>query len=1070
MATKYGDSANLEKGNNVYYPPVSVPKNAPGKELGSVNNVDPSSSAIRRIINSGGGGGSSYNAAAQAQARQDAINKANAERNRVAEQIELAKQRQAEIEKARILELQRKLLIAGAQKRIIESRNAMGEKIRQQIVNLNRVQNGKSTNASVIQRTNLSTGEVSYSAYERPRYGGSRQMTGSVFESSSIPRQTTKVKENKINNILTPKPNLLINAVNNLKNNTNQSNRILGVSLKPTSSSIPSTLVKNAITTAKFTGAIAKAVPEILVSFGKSLGSGAVKIPLYAIDEAGYISSIRYNPSNKKLYIPQGTKAISTNFGKLSKWVNYDFKSNPAKDEDIKNVVITSVLVLAASPALAAYGGLEAEALIVRNFQAEALQNVIKNPTPQNIAATGLLISGDVFKVSNSLATKKLENGKIVLRKAPEEIFTRKAKEIYLKSRVKPFSIKRPFSSAADFLKGRKPGQFKSFTKDKGLILKSQTVANSAKSLSEQTKFAGKTVTAVNAAAEQLTSWIRRKKIIRKPIPGENVFPVKIKGLLKKFDNGKRLTNKEFANVNSFLQKKVAPNITLLERSLYASPTSGLRINRLGISAERPATLRDIVRGNFKLRGSKPQVLVFENAKIANFPKSLSDIKSKLLRDKPLTTAETNRLIRWQVKTGSGKFKPIGSTIYQGGRELEITIAPGEYIKRVKKYGSVIIDGQKVTIVKAEIFKPSRELARRIKLANEGKLSKIGLKNIEKKLSKELGRNVRIETPKTRGVRFRDNVPVLRIDISRRLRNVSGIIRLKKSGSRSILRSRTITKPNIRRSNIYRNKPKNPAIRKGASRPIPRGGRGKTIPSRRNPPRNRPGRSRPRPTNPRLNPPRPIPGRGNPRNKPPRPIFPTTPSFSSRTLSRSQPTFYVVEKVRGKFRKLYPKPLALKDARDYAVYSIDNRLSKTAFFVPLGRSKRVVVPPRQIQNYASRNSFKVRPYRIRFGKKRQLVNGFIEKRKYFQDTSGEKRALRIARRMSPASRKIMLRNLSKARAVRSGSNIRSSPRMVRRNRPIRRVQIKLSPQRRRQLILQLKKARMVRMRNLRRRR
>jgi hypothetical protein len=156
--------------------------------------------------------------------------------------------------------------------------------------------------------------------------------------------------------------------------------------------------------------------------------------------------------------------------------------------------------------------------------------------------------------------------------------------------------------------------------------------------------------------------------------------------------------------------------------------------------------------------------------------------------------------------------------------------------------------------------------------------------------------------------------------------------------------------------------------------------------------------------------------------------------FSKLILKKSQPVYYVIEKVRGKFKKLYPKPLTKKDARDYAVYSIDNRLSKTAFFVPLGKAKTVARPPKQIQGYYSKNAKKFRPYRIRFGKKKQLVNGFIEKRKYFQDTSGEKRSLRMLRK-SPTKRKVVKR--------------------------------KISPTQRRELLKRLAKARAVRMRNLR---
>jgi len=148
-------------------------------------------------------------------------------------------------------------------------------------------------------------------------------------------------------------------------------------------------------------------------------------------------------------------------------------------------------------------------------------------------------------------------------------------------------------------------------------------------------------------------------------------------------------------------------------------------------------------------------------------------------------------------------------------------------------------------------------------------------------------------------------------------------------------------------------------------------------------------------------------------------------SFKPSTLSKAQPTFYVVEKVRGKYKKLYPKPLTMKDAKDYATYSIDNRLSKTAFFIPLGKSRKVIRPPIQIQNYYAQNSQKFRPYRIQYGQKKQLVNGFIEKRKYFNDKPGERIASRnlrarvpVKRTITPMQRQILLKRLAMARAVR----------------------------------------------------
>jgi len=228
----------------------------------------------------------------------------------------------------------------------------------------------------------------------------------------------------------------------------------------------------------------------------------------------------------------------------------------------------------------------------------------------------------------------KLVDGKIVLRKAPAEIFKIADKEKFLKTRVLNPSIIRPFSSVADFLKGKKPGQFKKFTKDPGLILKEQTVTTGSTPLSKQVLLAGKEVTAVNASANQLTSWLGRKKIIRKPFnltglekkfpKGEKSFPIKIKRILNKFDSGIKLTTKEFAEVNLWLQKNIVSNITLLERSLYLDPASGLRISRLGIKKSATATLKDILKGNFRLweKAGKPQVLIFERLRVGKIPKN----------------------------------------------------------------------------------------------------------------------------------------------------------------------------------------------------------------------------------------------------------------------------------------------------------------------------------------------------------------------------------------------------------------------------------------------------------------
>jgi len=626
-------------------------------------------------------------------------------------------------------------------------------------------------------------------------------------------------------------------------------------------------------------------------------------------------------------------------------------------------------------------------------------------------------------KLSNLVpGTKKIIKGKILLRKAPKEIFKVRGKQRFLLKRVQRPSLKRPFETVSDFLKGRKPGQFKKFTKDPGLILKTQTVKSESTPLSRQAQLAGQEITAVNAAADQITSWLKRKKVIRKPIPNESKFPIKIKELLNNFDSGKRLTTKEFAKINLWLQKNVAPNITLLERSLYANPASGLRLSRLGITAERTATLRDIMKGNFKLFGTqRPQILVFENVKVAKFPKSLRDVQKTLLSGKKLTTPQTNRLIRWQVKTGSGKFKPIGSTIYQGGIELEVTLAPGEMIKRINKLGSVIIEGKRVSIVSAEVFKPSKALLKQIKLANLGRLKPSALQKLERLLSKKLGKKIQIETPTNarrlarqrlrEARRLNPNIPVLRVrgpaitvltPKQVRLRN-SNIKSTRKASLRKRKKitvrkrrkalprkKRLVRKPIPRKKNPVRRKPrkrkqrkKRPTRPRPKSRPRPRG-RVRPRPTLRSKPR-----GKPRPT------PRPRPGKPTKRLEPkPR----LAQKFGKRKLKKKRPGYYIVIRRRGKKIKLNRKPLVMKDAKDYLAYKIDRGLSRTAWFEPMGKQGKVIRLPKQIKGYFLRNKKKLRPYKIRTGKKKALRRGYIEKRKYIADTKSEKRLLVKARK------------------------------------------------------------------------
>jgi len=433
-------------------------------------------------------------------------------------------------------------------------------------------------------------------------------------------------------------------------------------------------------------------------------------------------------------------------------------------------------------------------AIKILNKDIKKLTKTIKNVSTfviNNPIATGMIVGaavGQGFKATKAaykkdpaftlgLAVAYLFPGTVLkgAAKTPAQLSrlspkfrTLKAGQITLGGNTKLTKI---WNSSADFLKGKLGIKFPKFKKNPEIILKKQTVSSGAKSLKAQAALAGQEVTAVNTAANQITGWLKRKVIIRKPIPGEEAFPKAIKQILSKFDNGTKLSKKQFAKVNKWLQKNVAPNITLLERSLYADPASGFRTSRLGIQKAPTATLKDFFTGNFKLVDTqRPQVLIFQNAKVAKFPKKLKKIETKLKTGKKLTVSETNDLIAWQVESGKGKFKPVGSTIYQGGRELEVTLPPGDFVKRIKKVGTTIIEGKKVDFVTAEAFTPPKTLAAKIKKAKAGKLTKAQVEALEKELSKKLGTKTRVETPnlsKFDRRALRQNVPVLRLRANR---------------------------------------------------------------------------------------------------------------------------------------------------------------------------------------------------------------------------------------------------------------------------------------------------------------
>ncbi len=539
----------------------------------------------------------------------------------------------------------------------------------------------------------------------------------------------------------------------------------------------------------------------------------------------------------------------------------------------------------------------------------------------------------------------------------------------------------------------------------KGLKLKVGSVKTASKTIPEQVKLAGKKLRVVTSAQSQkLVSLSKQKKLIRKPIPNEDKFTELTKRLLKKFDN-KKITKAEVVQ----LQKRLAVETkrlngfeqSLLERSTYFSPDETLRISRLGLQKDRDATLREIFTGKARFFGkdAKPQILIIEDADIEKIPRSLSKIRKKLEKGLPLTQNERIKLSNYQIKT-SKKLKPVGNLTYRGGIEAEVTVTPNAYLKAVKFYRPVVINGQRVSIARVKVVVPPQRIRNLLSKLKKGTLKKVEKTRLNSALNKLVGRRINLDSLLSRS------------RVVRRVKKVA-----KKRAVKKAIRRRVVArKPSARvgrKALATRLTRKKKPLRKTTKTPTRKPTRS---PPRKSPPRKSPPRTPPRKSPPRKSPPR-TPSKSPPRRGPPRtPPRKSPPSrkkptplilpkgFTQKRLSKPVDSYYIKIRRGGKIVNLNARPLSLQDAKDYLAYSVDNKLVRSGWFEPIGRTNRVVGLPSNMKGYFSRNSKKLRPFKIRLGKRKLLRNGYIEKNKYILDTRGEKRSLSQLRKKKKVKR------------------------------------------------------------------
>ena len=545
-----------------------------------------------------------------------------------------------------------------------------------------------------------------------------------------------------------------------------------------------------------------------------------------------------------------------------------------------------------------------------------------------------------------------------------------------------------------------------------GLIteLKVGTIKEVKEGLATQLRREGKSLVAVTAQADKVIRGIRGRAIVRKPFPFDEKKLSKVtRDLLAKFDKGKA-SGKEVLVLNRLLRAETkrlgvqAKGVDLLERSMYFDPDRTLRKSRLAAGTERPpeeGTLFDLLTGEATLRNKtpKPTIYVIEEfaEKLPNtkeFATIIRKLKAsvKAGKDPNLTKAELAKLTRWQV-TPSGKLKPIGSTTYQGGLEREVTIAPGEVIKRVKKLGVLKVGNKRVPIYAIKIIK--------------GKQKVNIIKRIEK-LIKEISelrkRKSKVKTKKAKA------------DVDKKLKaKVKELenVKTKKATKevREFLRD-------TRRRKLTKSKKVFPARRKAAARAVTR--TRKRTPTKRKTkrptPRKRPSSRKPRPrkvTRPRKPTPRkptprkPTPRRPTPRRPTPKPPIRGTskpPIIRKPKSKKKKPTpikrgvrgYNVYVKSGGKFVKANQIPLSEINAQNRAAYIVDHSTSATAKIRPARTAKKLgkIMP----QEVGARKKIKARDYKIVKGKKVPLLDTIIEKRgKPRINTRGEKRGLSAAR-------------------------------------------------------------------------
>ncbi len=408
-----------------------------------------------------------------------------------------------------------------------------------------------------------------------------------------------------------------------------------------------------------------------------------------------------------------------------------------------------------------------------------------------------------------------------------------------------------------------------------------------------------------------------------------------------------------------------------LSRPFFVDPRGRLRVSRIVGTDAKEASFIDLVRGRAALLPGRSQGFVFQEAIIAKFPNRLRPIVNKLKNKQTLTTEENKALNEFIFETPTGKFKPLGFL----STEPEIIASTGEIIRKQQLLARTIVEGKPVDVIGAQLGRASPELRALLKKKS---LSKAELKRAATLLSKESGlsRSTILQSKPFFNLSrlSRPGAIVSRVRATRLL--VSGKVFTKKVVSPFSKPSKIKTSRGVTLGGISRLPPAKSLLGKpSAVRRV--SGTGKI--------------SRVTPTLPRK-----TIGGGTPffKRRTPSPL-----GLKKKKVVRKRVGYNAFARQKGKFIKLNKRPLTKVQAKNLASFIVDNSTSARG---RVRKAKGVIKKPRVKipAGYFSQTQKKYRAFKIQKGKKKPLVNDFIERRRSRIDTRGEKKGLSVARALA----------------------------------------------------------------------